>query len=102
MRSVLVVGRFFSHHVLCHLPNKKQSTPRFSLVTMYVLVIKTAMTKSWFEDEMIGAKMDATTPLKKSDNLGDVAKAAVFLASGKEAGWITGVPMPIDGGFLAQ
>lgn len=39
--------------------------------------------------------------LKKGDNLGDVAKAAVFLASGEEAGWITGVPMPIDGGFLA-
>ena len=39
--------------------------------------------------------------LKKGDNLGDVAKAAVFLASGEEAGWITGVPLPIDGGFLA-
>ena len=46
--------------------------------------------------------MDASTPLKKSDNLGDVAKAAVFLASSEDAGWITGVPMPIDGGFSAQ
>ena len=71
-------------------------------MTLYILVIKTALTKYWFEDEMAGAKMDATTPLKKSDNLGDVAKAAVFLASGEEAGWITGVPMPVDGGFLAQ
>lgn len=46
--------------------------------------------------------MAASTPLKKTDNLGDVAKAAVFLATGDEAGWITGVPMPVDGGFLAQ
>lgn len=31
----------------------------------------------------------------------DIARAAVFLAS-EDAGWITGVPLPVDGGYLAQ
>ena len=31
----------------------------------------------------------------------DVAKAAVFLASG-DAQWITGIPLVIDGGYTAQ
>ena len=60
------------------------------------------MTIPYFEDEDLTRYMAASTPLKKTDNLGDVAKAAVFLASGEEAGWITGVSMPVDGGFLAQ
>jgi NAD(P)-dependent dehydrogenase (short-subunit alcohol dehydrogenase family) len=31
----------------------------------------------------------------------DVAKAAVFLAS-EDAAWVTGVPLPVDGGYLAR
>ena len=31
----------------------------------------------------------------------DVAKAAVFLAS-DDAGWITGVPLPVDGGYMLR
>jgi len=31
----------------------------------------------------------------------DVAKAAVFLAS-DDAGWMTGVPLPIDGGYMLR
>ena len=102
MRSVLVVRKCFSTLFPIPLPNNEQSVPNLRLVTVCISVIKTGLTKRWFEDETIGSKMDATTPLKKSNNLGDVAKAAVFLASGEDAGWITGVPMPVDGGFLTQ
>lgn len=31
----------------------------------------------------------------------DIAKAAVFLAS-DDAAWVTGIPLPVDGGFLAR
>ena len=39
-------------------------------------------------------------PLQTEGTGWDVAHAAVFLAS-DEARWITGVTLPIDGGFLA-
>ncbi|KIX98110.1 uncharacterized protein Z520_06190 [Fonsecaea multimorphosa CBS 102226] len=38
---------------------------------------------------------------QKLGNVEDVAKAAVFLAS-DDAGWITGVPLPVDGGYLLR
>jgi len=38
---------------------------------------------------------------QKLGSVDDVAKAAVFLAS-DEAAWITGVPLPIDGGYLLR
>lgn len=31
----------------------------------------------------------------------DIAKVAVFLAS-DDAAWVTGIPLPVDGGFLAR
>ncbi|GAB7350213.1 hypothetical protein MBLNU459_g0871t1 [Dothideomycetes sp. NU459] len=31
----------------------------------------------------------------------DIARAAVFLAS-EDASWITGVPLPVDGGYVAR
>lgn len=64
--------------------------------------IKTALTKLAFEDGPVADFFASSTPLKKHGNLEDVARAAVFLASSEEAGWITGVPMPIDGGFVAR
>ncbi|KAM0800909.1 gluconate 5-dehydrogenase [Usnea florida] len=64
-------------------------------------VVNTALTKAWFENEESARSIAAGTYLKKDDNIGDVAKAAVFLASGEDAGWITGVPLPVDGGWLA-
>lgn len=30
-----------------------------------------------------------------------IAKAAVFLAS-EDAAWVTGIPLPVDGGYLAR
>lgn len=31
----------------------------------------------------------------------DIAKAVVFLSS-ENAGWVTGVNLPVDGGYMAQ
>ena len=43
------------------------------------------------------AKFIATTPLRRMSEPGDVARAALFLAS-DEAAFITGVEFPVDGG----
>ncbi len=40
-------------------------------------------------------------PLGRMGTPADVATAVVFLAS-EEAGWITGVCLPVDGGILAK
>ncbi len=41
-------------------------------------------------------------PLWRESGAQDVAQAAVFLASGVEAGGITGISMPGDGGQVAR
>ena len=43
----------------------------------------------------------ALHPFRGIGRTSDVAGAAVFLAS-DEAGWITGVSLPVDGGYTAQ
>ena len=62
---------------------------------------KTAMTKGNYEDEEVNREMIATTPWGDWGTPEDVAKAAVFLAS-DDAAWVTGVGLPVDGGYLAQ
>lgn len=64
-------------------------------------VTKTAMTKVNYENEAVSAHMVATTPWGGWGNVADVAKGAVFLAS-DDAAWVTGVSLPVDGGYLAQ
>ena len=52
--------------------------------------------------EDIAAERDAKVPLLNKMGTGwDVAHAAVFLAS-DEAGFITGIELPVDGGSLAR
>lgn len=51
-------------------------------------------------DEMNGVFLDAT-PLGRPGSPADIAGAAVFLAS-DEAAFITGVDLPVDGGYLAR
>ena len=63
--------------------------------------LKTPMTKKSYEDEETSAKMVNQTPWGGWGNVEDVAKVAVFLAS-DDAAWISGVPLPVDGGFAAQ
>ncbi|KAL9104151.1 MAG: hypothetical protein Q9187_008935 [Circinaria calcarea] len=64
-------------------------------------VTKTAMTKVSYEDEAENAKKIATTPMGDWGSVNDVARGAVFLAS-DDAVWITGVALPVDGGYTAQ
>ena len=54
------------------------------------------MSRSFRENDAIKEKLVAGHPFKGFGEPEDVAKVAVFLAS-EDAGWITGVPLPVDG-----
>ena len=62
-------------------------------------VVNTPMSKSFTEVDAIREKMMAGHPLRGFGEPEDIAKVAVFLAS-EDAGWITGVPLPVDGELL--
>ncbi|KAL8688475.1 MAG: hypothetical protein Q9218_005626 [Villophora microphyllina] len=64
--------------------------------------LRTPMTQEQFEDPKHRSAISALTPW--GDEWGspqDVAKVAVFLAS-DDAAYVTGVPLPVDGGYCAQ
>ncbi|KAF2458538.1 hypothetical protein BDY21DRAFT_283787 [Lineolata rhizophorae] len=63
--------------------------------------LKTAMTQNLQGDAEVLKGINAAHPLGGMGDPEDVARAAVFLAS-DDARWITGVPLPVDGGFLTQ
>ncbi|KIW75194.1 hypothetical protein Z517_11967 [Fonsecaea pedrosoi CBS 271.37] len=46
-------------------------------------------------------EISAKHPLSGIGKPEDIAKAAVFLAS-DDAAWVTGIPLPVDGGYLAR
>ena len=66
-----------------------------------MLVTKTSQTRENYSNPEVNALMTSTTPWGEWGNVTDVAKAAVFLAS-DDAAWVTGVGLPVDGGYLAQ
>lgn len=51
------------------------------------------------QDEMLGAAIVARHPWGTLGMTADVAKAAIFLAS-EQSPWITGVVLPVDGGYM--
>jgi len=57
------------------------------------------MTQNLQNDEASQAAIDQAHPFGGMGDPEDVAKAAVFLAS-DDASWITGVPLPVDGGYM--
>ena len=64
--------------------------------------VNTALTKQWFDQPKYEQLIKEAVPLWRDRGAQDVAQAAVFLASGVEAGWITGVALPVDGGTVAR
>lgn len=61
---------------------------------------RTALTAKLFQDPVKEAQFTALHPLGRLGEPEDIASAALFLAS-DEASWITGIAMPVDGGFAA-
>ncbi|KAL9071430.1 MAG: hypothetical protein Q9157_005463 [Trypethelium eluteriae] len=61
--------------------------------------LRTTMTQNLQSNEEELKKISDAHPFGGMGDVEDVAKAAVFLASG-DAAWVTGVPLPVDGGYL--
>lgn len=64
-------------------------------------VIRTPLTEQYFTDESFEQDLAVSVPLARYGVPGDVAQAALFLASDLSS-YLTGVALPVDGGFLAE
>jgi NAD(P)-dependent dehydrogenase (short-subunit alcohol dehydrogenase family) len=64
-------------------------------------VIRTPLTEQYFVDDAFEQELSVTVPLRRYGTTHDVAQAALYLASDM-ASYVTGVALPIDGGFLAE
>lgn len=62
--------------------------------------VRTAMTRNLWDDPARLERLQSVTPLPRLGEAEDIAGAAYFLAS-DDAAWITGVILPVDGGFTA-
>ncbi|WP_054956860.1 SDR family NAD(P)-dependent oxidoreductase [Paenibacillus dakarensis] len=63
--------------------------------------IETPMTKDMFKDERMTTWFQSMTPLPRLGKAEDIARGVLFLAS-DESSYITGVELPIDGGYFAK
>ncbi len=64
-------------------------------------VVRTPMTEQYFSDESFEQELAGSVPLGRYGEPSDVAQAALYLASDM-ASYVTGVALPIDGGWLAE
>jgi meso-butanediol dehydrogenase / (S,S)-butanediol dehydrogenase / diacetyl reductase len=64
-------------------------------------IVATEMVEKFNTDEAVRRQREAMHPMGRFGQPGDVASAAVFLAS-DESGWTTGSVMTVDGGYSAQ
>ena len=62
---------------------------------------KTAMTEAFYRDAQWQTRMLDKIPMQRFGELGDLAGAAIFLASDAST-YVTGHCLPVDGGFLAS
>jgi NAD(P)-dependent dehydrogenase (short-subunit alcohol dehydrogenase family) len=53
------------------------------------------------ENPGVAALVTAQHPFRGLGEPKDIARAALFLAS-EDAGWVTGIGLPVDGGFLTH
>lgn len=63
--------------------------------------IATPMTVQYFADEKYKAWFQSMTPIPRLGEAEDIARAVLFLAS-DESNYITGVEIPVDGGYTAK
>jgi NAD(P)-dependent dehydrogenase (short-subunit alcohol dehydrogenase family) len=63
--------------------------------------VRTPMTESYYSDEDFLRSMDIMVPLDRLGTATDVANTVLYLAS-PLAAFISGVVLPVDGGWLAQ
>lgn len=63
--------------------------------------LQTTMTQNLQGDPTARQEIDRAHPLGGMGVVDDVARSVIFLASG-DAGWITGVNLPVDGGYTAM
>ena len=61
---------------------------------------RTGLTAAIFADPVRKEKIEAMHPLGRMGEAEDIAKAVLFLLS-EDSSWITGVALPVDGGFSA-
>jgi NAD(P)-dependent dehydrogenase (short-subunit alcohol dehydrogenase family) len=64
-------------------------------------VIRTPLTEQYFADERFERDLAVSVPLRRYGESSDVAQAALYLASDM-ASYVTGIALPVDGGFLAE
>ncbi|SDF59547.1 NAD(P)-dependent dehydrogenase, short-chain alcohol dehydrogenase family [Fontibacillus panacisegetis] len=64
-------------------------------------IIRTPMTDDLMKDDKMKAWFDSVTPLPRLGEAQDIAAGVLFLAS-DESSFITGIELPIDGGFTAK
>ena len=64
-------------------------------------VIRTPLTEQYFVDDSFEQELVASVPLRRHGASSDVAQAALYLASDMSS-YVTGVALPVDGGWLAE
>jgi len=64
-------------------------------------VIRTPLTEQYFADDAFEQELAVSVPLRRYGTAGDVAQAALYQASDM-ASYVTGVALPVDGGWLAE
>ncbi len=64
-------------------------------------VIRTPLTESYFADERFERELAVQVPQGRVGTADDVARAALFLASGQSA-YVNGAALTVDGGWLAE
>lgn len=63
--------------------------------------LQTAMTQNLQGDPTARQEIDRAHPLGGMGVVDDAARSVIFLAS-EDSGWITGVNLPVDGGYTAM
>jgi len=64
-------------------------------------VIRTPLTEQYFEDASFEQELASSVPLARHGVAGDVASAALYLASDM-ASYVSGIALTVDGGWLAE